>query len=65
MTRTRSEIARAGEPVEGIVAGRLTTGGRFFARTPREILGAMEREEFVGKAGTVKNIDAVNVFDPR
>jgi hypothetical protein len=25
----------------------------------------MEREEFVGKAGAVRNIDGVNRFDPR
>ncbi len=56
---------RAGEPAAGIIAGRLTTGGRFFARAPQEILRAMEREEFVGKAGAVRNIDGVNLFDPR
>lgn len=59
------EHDRAGEPVAGIVAGRLPTGERFFARAPGEILGAMEREEFVGHAGAVRNVDGVNVFDPR
>lgn len=56
---------RAGEPAEGVIAGRLTTGERFFARAPREILGAMEREEFVGRAGAVKCVGGVNIFDPR
>ena len=59
------EHDRAGAPTEAIVAGRLESGQRFFARAPDEILGAMEREEFVGRRGRVKNLDGVNLFEPR
>jgi acetyl-CoA C-acetyltransferase len=60
------EHDRAGAPSEAIVVGRLENGGqRFFARAPHEILDAMEREEFVGRQGRVRNIDGVNLFDPR
>jgi acetyl-CoA C-acetyltransferase len=59
------EHDRAGAPTEAIVVGRLDSGQRFFARAPHEILVAMEREEFVGRKGRVKNLDGVNLFDPR
>jgi acetyl-CoA C-acetyltransferase len=59
------EHDRAGAPTEAIVVGRLDSGQRFFARAPHEILAAMEREEFVGRKGRVKNLDGVNLFDPR
>jgi acetyl-CoA C-acetyltransferase len=60
------EHDRAGAPSEAIVVGRLENGGqRFFARAPHEILDAMEREEFVGRPGRVRNIDGVNLFEPR
>ncbi len=59
------EHDRTGATTEAIVVGRLDSGQRFFARAPHEILSAMEREEFVGRKGTVRNLDGVNLFDPR
>jgi acetyl-CoA C-acetyltransferase len=60
------EHDRAGAPSEAIVVGRLdATGQRFFARAPHEILGGMEHEEFIGRRGRVRNIDGVNLFEPR
>jgi len=56
---------RDGEPSEGIVIGRLADGSRFFAKTPREILPAMEKEEFVGRRGKVSVAGSFNLFDPR
>jgi acetyl-CoA C-acetyltransferase len=58
------EHDRAGLPAEAIVAGRLATGERFFARTPREILADLEREEFIGRRGRVRNADGINLFEP-
>ena len=55
---------RDGEPSEGIVIGRLDDGSRFFAKTPREILAAMEQEEFVGRRGKVRTAEGFNLFDP-
>jgi acetyl-CoA C-acetyltransferase len=59
------EHDRSGEPSAGIVVGRLAGGERFFARTPREVLKDIEREEFVGRPGRVRNADGVNLFEPR
>lgn len=59
------EHDRSGEPVEAIVVGRLSDGARFFARAPHSDLAAMEREEFVGRRGLVRNLDGVNIFEPR
>ncbi len=60
------EHDRAGAPNQAIVAGRLDSSGqRFFARTQQELLDAMEREEFVGRKGRVRNLDGVNHFEPR
>ena len=60
------EHDRTGAPSEAIIAGRLDgTRQRFFARAPHEVLAAMEREEFVGRRGRVRNIDGGNQFDPR
>ncbi len=56
---------RDGEPHEGIVIGRLGDGSRFLAKTPREVLAAMESEEFVGRRGTVRAAEGFNLFDPR
>jgi len=59
------EHDRAGALTEAIVVGRLDSGNRFFARAPYENLGAMEREEFVGRKGRVRSLDGVNLFEPR
>jgi acetyl-CoA C-acetyltransferase len=59
------EHDRSGEPAVGIVVGRLGGGERFFARAPREVLKDMEREEFVGRRGRVRNADGVNSFEPQ
>ena len=58
------EHDRAGEPAHGIVIGRLADGARFFAGVPREILPAMEREEFVGRRGRVRVAGGLNLFEP-
>ncbi|HUA34146.1 MAG TPA: acetyl-CoA acetyltransferase [Candidatus Binataceae bacterium] len=59
------EHDRAGDPSSAIVVGRLEkSGARFFARAPKEILAAMETEEFVGKRGRVRSLDGVNLFEP-
>ena len=46
--------------------GRLGDGRRFLAVLPREraLLEAMEREEQVGRRGTVRRAGHLNVFDP-
>jgi len=59
------EHDRAGAPTEAIVVCRLDSGQRFFARAPHEILDDMEREEFVGRKGRVRNLDGVNLFEAR
>jgi acetyl-CoA C-acetyltransferase len=56
---------REGEPTQGVVIGRLNDGARFLARTPREVLSAMEHEEFVGRRGKVSTVEGLNLFDPR
>jgi acetyl-CoA C-acetyltransferase len=54
----------------GIVIGRNENGERFFANTPADanLLWSMTREEFVGRKGTVKAVEADgvtrNVFTP-
>ena len=58
------EHDRTGEPSAGIVVGRLEGGARFFARTPSAVLAEMERDEFVGRRGRVKNVDGLNLFEP-
>jgi len=61
---------REGEPEQGIVIGRLKgdSGARFFANTPRdrELMLAMTREEFVGRAGRVSADEGTgrNLFEP-
>ncbi|MGH7813488.1 MAG: acetyl-CoA acetyltransferase [Candidatus Binataceae bacterium] len=56
---------RTGEPAEAIVIGRLDDGARFFARAPKETFAAMEREEFIGRRGTVKPAEGTNLFEPK
>ena len=57
---------RDGAPERGIVFGRVPAGGRFLAVLPRDrdLLAAMERDEQVGRAGTVRHDGTLNVFDP-
>ena len=68
---------REGEPEQGIVIGRLSSvadspslgdSPRFFANTPpdRDLMFAMTREEFVGRAGRVSVDGATgrNLFAP-
>lgn len=58
---------RDGAPASGVVIGRLETGERFVAALPREraLLEALEREEQIGRRGSVRQEGPVNVFDPR
>ena len=58
------EHDRSGDPSSAIVVARLENGERFFARAPRELLRAMELDEYVGKRGRVRNLDGVNLFEP-
>jgi len=57
---------RDGGPEHGTVIGQLDGGGRFVAVLPRDatLLDAMEREEQVGRAGTVRREQGLNVFLP-
>lgn len=55
---------RAGAPEDAIVIGRLEDRSRFLARAPREVLAAMECEEFVGRRGRVRVVDGLNLFEP-
>ncbi len=57
---------RDGQPVKGIVIGRLADGRRFLANTPedRQILESLMVNEAVGRAGTVAPGEGANRFDP-
>jgi len=57
---------RDGAPERGTVIGRLDGGSRFVAVLPHDaaLLEAMEREEQVGRAGTVRREQGLNVFLP-
>lgn len=57
---------REGEPIRGIVIGRLDDGRRFLANTPddRAVLEALTTDEGVGVRGRVTPGES-NVFDPR
>ena len=57
---------RDGPPERGTVIGRLDGGSRFVAVLPHDaaLLEAMEREEQVGRAGTVRREQGLNVFLP-
>lgn len=59
-------FGREGTPEGGIVIGRDDRDRRFVAATPRDedLLLAMTREDFLGRSGTVRAGDTVNVFDP-
>jgi acetyl-CoA C-acetyltransferase len=55
---------RDGDPVRGIVIGRLDDDRRFIANTPddRAVLDGLMAEEAVGRAGTVTSKDGMNTF---
>jgi acetyl-CoA C-acetyltransferase len=58
--------ARDGAPDYGVVIGRLDPGGRFIARLPSDagLLASFEREEGVGRRGSVRHTEQGNVFVP-
>ncbi len=57
---------RDGAPERGTVVGRLADGRRFLAVLPRDrsVLEAMERDEQVGRTGSVRHADRLNTFEP-
>jgi len=57
---------REGEPVRGVVVGRLDDGRRFLANTPsdRALLESLTREEAVGRRGRVDSDGDANRFAP-
>lgn len=57
---------RDGEPERGAVIGRLLDGRRFLAvvRGDRGVLEGMERDEQIGRRGTVHHDGAMNRFEP-
>jgi acetyl-CoA C-acetyltransferase len=56
---------RAG-PTGAVVIGRRDDGARFIANTPADaaLWDAMQREDFVGRAGRVRNDGVHNLFVP-
>jgi acetyl-CoA C-acetyltransferase len=56
---------REGNPVRGVVIGRLEDGRRFLANTPedRSVLGSLMTSESVGRKGSVSSKDGVNRFE--
>lgn len=64
-------FGRANEPERGIIIGRLGDGSdpkapRFIANTPHDadLLSAMTREDFLGRAGRVTREGDINIFRP-
>lgn len=59
--------SREGEPETGILVGRASDGRRAWAQTPkgaRELLDAMEREEWVGRRGKISRREAsINIVE--
>ncbi len=57
---------REGEPVGGVVFGRLDDGSRCLAKLPEDpsLFQAIMSEEFVGKRGKVKVVEGFNIFEP-
>jgi acetyl-CoA C-acetyltransferase len=53
-------------PSGAIVVGRLVDGSRFLANTPVDasLLAAMQTEDFLGRAGQVRNDGQRNLFTP-
>jgi acetyl-CoA C-acetyltransferase len=53
-------------PLRGVVVGRTSEGHRFVANTPadRQFLEDFVAVENVGRSGTLRHEDGVNVFDP-
>ena len=57
---------RDGAPERGVAIGLLDDGRRFVAVLPRDraVLEAFERDEQVGRVGTVRTADGISTFDP-
>jgi acetyl-CoA C-acetyltransferase len=57
---------RDGAAERGVAIGLLEDGRRFVAALPRDraLLEAIERDEQVGRRGTVRTADSVTMFDP-
>ena len=57
---------RDGDPERGVAIGLLDDGRRFVAALPKDrtLLAAFERDEQVGRVGTVRTADRVSTFDP-
>jgi acetyl-CoA C-acetyltransferase len=57
---------RNGQPVNGVVIGRLDDKRRFLSRVEMDegTLKAMMKQEFIGKRGKVRHMDGFNVFEP-
>jgi acetyl-CoA C-acetyltransferase len=57
---------RDGQPMKGIVVGRLGDGERFLANTPddRAVLDGLVAREGIGRRGSVSSADGNNTFKP-
>jgi len=57
---------RDGAAERGVAIGRLDDGRRFVAALPKDrmLLEALEGQEEVGRAGTVRTAAGVSTFDP-
>jgi acetyl-CoA C-acetyltransferase len=57
---------RDGQPMKGIIIGRLADGRRFLANTPddRAVLDGLIAREGVGRAGIVSSRNGINTFEP-
>jgi acetyl-CoA C-acetyltransferase len=57
---------RDGQPIKGIVIGRLADGRRFLANTPddRTLFEGLTTSEGVGRSGTVSSSNGINTFQP-
>lgn len=58
---------RDGSPSRGIVVARLDDARRVIANTPadRELLESLEAREAIGRTGTLRQADGLNIFDPQ
>jgi acetyl-CoA C-acetyltransferase len=58
---------RDGQPLRGIVIGRLDDGRRFIANTPEDpaVMEGLTTEEGVGRHGVVTSTDGMNRFEPQ
>jgi acetyl-CoA C-acetyltransferase len=57
---------REGEPVQGIIIGRLSGGKRFIANTPgdRNLLENMASSDALGRQGHIRQKKGLNIFSP-